>query len=111
MRVHDAQALRLNHWDIADDVATIDELVPAGEPIGVVFERRRATPDFTTQRQRAQVYQLYLPDHEFVEVTPLRATTRFVIGPGTSADLVMAGARVQWRDPDKPMALWEFVEP
>lgn len=111
VRVHDAQALHLNTWDIGRDVSAIDEIVPPGTTIGVRFAPERDDIELGVQRQRVQLYQLYLPGHEFVwERTPVGAATeeRFVISPQSSPELSAAGAVVRWRDPSKPMALWEL---
>ena len=113
VRVHDAQARVLNSWAIGDEVARIDDIVPDGEPIGVVMVHNSERPrvDYSSQRQRYQVYQLFLPDREFVwERTPQRITTRFVVAPAGTTMLVDAGATVRWGDPKLRMALWELPE-
>lgn len=113
VRVHDAQAMALNSWDIAEQVARVDEIVPSGEPIGVVIVHDREHPrvPYTTQRQRYQLYQLYLTEREVVwERTPQRPTTRYVFAPRGYPPLVDAGATVLWGDPAVRVALWELPE-
>ncbi|MFP5486834.1 MAG: hypothetical protein ACLGHQ_00810 [Acidimicrobiia bacterium] len=113
VRVHDAQARLLNVWAIGDDVTRVDELVPPGERIGVVMvpDAERPLVDYSSQRHRYQVYQLFLDEHEFVwERTPQRISTRYVFAPARTAVLVDAGATVLWGDPDVRMALWELPE-
>jgi hypothetical protein len=113
MRVHDAQAQALNTWAIGDEVARIDEIVPDGEAIGVLFvpDDDRPRVPYAIQRQRAQVYQLYLFDHELVlERTPRRIGAQFVLAPAGTAVLVDAGATVRWGDPRVRMALWELPD-
>jgi hypothetical protein len=109
MRVHDAQDAHLDAWDIGDAIVAVDAIVPRGEPIGMVFVDDSTSPDATVQSQRAQVYQLFLPDHEFVwERPPRQPTTRYVFAPNRMPTLAAAGAEIVWRDPDKPMALWDL---
>ncbi|MEQ8439597.1 MAG: hypothetical protein RIB65_19050 [Ilumatobacter fluminis] len=109
VRVHDAQAAHLNSWAIGDDVAEIDRIVPAGEPIGVVMRPSALVPDLVEQRQRFQVYQLFLDDREFVwERRPGRYSTNYVLAPSRVRALVEAGGEVVWYDPGKPMALWQL---
>ena len=111
VRVHDGQAGALNTWAIGDEVAVMDRIVPEGEPIGVVFVPDSEQPrvPFSQQRQRYQIYQLYLPDHELVwERTPGRLTHRFVLAPAGYPALLEAGATVRWSDPNVRMALWRL---
>lgn len=111
-RVHDAEARTLNVWDIGDDVSAIDAIVPAGEPIGVLMVEEQSVPDYGVQRQRFQLYQLYLPDRSFVwERSPGALVSRFVVAPAQVAELTRAGAVVRWRDSGKAMALWEMPNP
>jgi hypothetical protein len=111
VRVHDAQAVALNTWAIGDDVARIDELVPDGEPIGVVIvpDSERPRVPYAQQRQRYQIYQLYLPDRELVwERTPHRPGTTYLLAPAGYPPLVDAGATIRWGDPAVRVALWEL---
>ena len=113
MRVHDAQAHALNTWAIGDAVARIDAIVPDGASIGVLMVSDSENPrvPYGTQRQRYQVYQLYLLDREIVwERTPPRFTADFVLAPAGTDALVAAGGRVRWGDPTARMALWELPE-
>ena len=108
-RVHDAQAEHLNSWAIGDDIADIDRIVPDGEPIGVVTRPSAMVPDLVEQRQRIQVYQLFLPDHEFVwERRSRDFSTNYVVAPSRVRALAEAGGVVVWYDPTKPMALWKL---
>jgi hypothetical protein len=111
VRVHDAQAVALNTWAIGDDVARMDDLVPEGETIGVVIVPDSEQPrvPYAQQRQRYQIYQLYLPDRELVwERTPRRPGTRYVLAPAGYPPFVDAGATVRWGDPAVRVALWEL---
>ena len=111
VRVHDAQATYLNTWAIGDDLAEVDALLPPDESVGVVMRREAFTPSYVEQRQRFAVYQLFLPDHEFVwERTPGRYRTRFVMAPTRVPALRDAGYSIVWYDPVKPMALWERTD-
>jgi hypothetical protein len=108
-RIHDALATNLNGWAIGDSVAAMDQIVPDGERIGLITDARSQTANNLEQRQRYQVYQLYLPDHEMVwERDPARPSTRFVVAPLRNPAMIDAGASVVWRDPDKAIALWEL---
>lgn len=108
-RVHDAQAEHLNSWAIGDDIAEIERIVPDGTPIGVVTRPSAMVPDLVEQRQRIQVYQLFLPHHEFVwERRSRDFSTTYVIAPSRVRALSEAGGVVVWYDPTKPMALWEL---
>ena len=111
VRVHDAQSEYLNAWAIGDDVAELDGLVPDGSDIGVVMQRDARFPTYVVQRQRFQVYQLFLPDREFVwERTPGRYATTYVVAPTRVAALTDAGGEIIWYDPVKPMALWQLPD-
>ena len=111
-RIHDTLAMSLNSWAIGDSVAELDDAVPDGEPIGLISDPDSPVESILEQRQRYQVYQLYLPDHELVwERDPTDLSTTFVIAPLRNPDLVVAGAEVVWRDPDKSIALWQVPEP
>jgi hypothetical protein len=109
-RVHDAQTTYLNAWAIGDDIAEIDDIMPAGAPIGVVMLRDNDNPSWTVQRQRLQVYQFYLSErHPFVwERTPDDVAADFVFAPTGTSVLRDAGGTIRWRDPSKAMALWEL---
>lgn len=112
-RVHDAQAWSLNAWDVSASVERVDELLADGEPIGVLMvpDRERPRVPYAVQRQRFQLYQLYLPDHEFVWERALHPpATDFVFAPAGSPALVDAGAEVIWGDPSVRMALWELPD-
>jgi hypothetical protein len=108
VRVHDALATQLNGWAIGEAVSEIDAIVPDGEPIGLVTDGRSRTETTLVQRQRYQVYQLYLPDHELIWQRGDGYSTRFVIAPLRDPGLVEADAQERWRDPEKSIALWEL---
>lgn len=108
-RIHDALSIKLNSWEIADSVGRLDDLVPTGESIGMISDGRSPVESLLEQRQRYQVYQLYLPDHELVwERDPTDLSTSYVIAPFGNGDLRAADAEVVWRDPDKSIALWQL---
>src|SRR5690606_16889076 len=109
-----AQATALNTWAIDDAVARLDAIVPAGEPIGVVFVHDSDDPrvPYSQQRQRYQIYQLSLPERELVwERTPTRPSTRYLLAPAGNPPLVGLGATGRWGDPAVRVALWELPEP
>ena len=104
--------MSLNSWAIGDSVAELDDAVPDGEPIGLISDPDSPVESILQQRQRYQVYQLYLPDHELVwERDPTDLSTTFVIAPLRNPDLVVAGAEVVSSRPDKSYALWQVPEP
>ncbi len=109
VRTEDVADLRLNGWTAAAQVATVDDLVPPGLPLGVrpVPNSRDPIVEFVPQRQRFQLYQLYLPQRSFVrdrgvddDVGP------YVFAPLQDPDMLEAGATVVWRDPSISIALW-----
>lgn len=111
VRVHDAQARALNTWAIGDAVARLDAIVPDGARIGVLMVSDGDAPrvPYGVQRQRYQVYQLYLTDREVVwERTPPRFQTDWVLAPAGTDVLIDAGAVVRWGDPTVRMALWQL---
>jgi hypothetical protein len=106
-RVHDAEALSLNRWDISDQIALAEQILPDGEPIGVVMvpDTEQTAATWSVQRQRYQVYQLYLDEHPFRR-EPDEPTQRFVFAPLDHTGLRSEGATVVWRDPAVPIGLW-----
>lgn len=101
--------LRLNGWTPAAKVSAVDALVPAGLPLGVrpVPNSRDPVVNWVPQRQRFQLYQLFLPERSFVrdrgvddDVGP------YVFAPVDDPDMLDAGATVVWRDPSIDIALW-----
>ena len=111
VRIHDALSINLNSWEIADAAAELADAVPDGEPIGLISDADSRFESILEQRQRYQVYQLYLPDHELVwERNPTDLSTSYVIAPFRNPDLLAADAEVVWRDPDKSIALWRVPE-
>jgi hypothetical protein len=109
VRVHDALSVHLNSWAIGDAVADLEALLLPGEPIGLITDADSRWESNVEQRQRYQVYQLYLPDHELVwRRGPENEPTRFVIAPNGDPDMLAEGAEVRWRDPEKAIALWEL---
>lgn len=108
-RVHHALSINLNSWDIAEAAVQLDDAVPAGEKIGLISDGDSFYENILEQRQRYQVYQLYLPDHEMVwERDPSDLTTSYVIAPFRNPALLEADAEIVWRDPDKSIALWRL---
>lgn len=108
-RVADA---RLNGWERSSDVAEVDDLLPPGAVIGVKTVPSSQDPEVTWvgQRQRFQVYQLYLPDRTFVRDRGLDDEHGpYVFAPVRDPELTEAGAEVIWRDSAARIAL--YVEP
>jgi len=110
VRTEDVADLRLNGWTVTAEVAAVDALVPPGEALGVrpVPNSRDPVVEYVPQRQRFQLYQLFLPERSFVrdrgvddDVGP------YVFAPLDDPELVDAGARIIWRDPRLRIGLWE----
>jgi hypothetical protein len=102
--------LRLNGWAVAAAVTEVDALLPSGATVAVrpVPSSQDPGVEWVSQRQRYQLYQLYLPERTFLrdrgvddDVGP------FVFAPLDDSDLLDAGATVIWRDPNIRIGLWE----
>ncbi|NNE12777.1 MAG: hypothetical protein HKN41_11110 [Ilumatobacter sp.] len=102
--------LRLNGWLRASAVREIEAIVPDDAPLGVRPVRDSEDPvvRFVPQRQRFQLYQLYLPDRTFLrdrgvddDVGP------YVFAPLRDPELTEAGAQVIWFDRSLRIGLWE----
>lgn len=110
LRTHDALALRLNIWAAASAVTEIEDgIVPPGEPIGFRFVRDADGPtaSWDDQRRRGQLYQMYLPDRQFLRDRGVDdAVGPYVFAPVGDPELVDAGAEVLWTDPRVQIALW-----
>ena len=102
--------LGLNAWRTGATVTA--SRLPAGAVV-----RIRLVPDSehpaisrAAQRFQATLYQFYLPANHFVlDDDETAQLTPFVFAPVHDEVLTMNGARMVWRDPLVPMALW--VEP
>ncbi len=102
--------LRLNGWLVTEAVAEVDALVPAGLPVAVrpVPNSQDPAVKWVAQRQRYQLYQLFLPERSFLrdsgtddDIGP------YVFAPLRDPDLVDAGAELIWRDPNSSIGLWK----
>ena len=109
VRTEKVADLRLNGWERTNAVRLVDELVPEGVPLGVrpVPNSQDPVVEWVPQRQRFQLYQLWLPDRTFVrdrgvddDVGP------YVFAPLDDPTLVEAGAELLWRDPGIRVGLW-----
>lgn len=109
VRTEDVADLRLNGWTVAAQVAAVDDLVPAELPLGVrpVPNSRDPVVNWVPQRQRFQLYQLYLPQRSFVrdrgvddDVGP------YVFAPLRDPEMLEAGARLVWSDQSISIGLW-----
>ncbi len=110
VRTEHVADLRLNGWTVTAEVAAVDALVPPGLSLGVrpVPNSRDPVVDWVPQRQRFQLYQLFLPERSFVrdrgvddDVGP------FVFAPLEDPEMIEAGAELIWRDPSLRIGLWE----
>lgn len=102
--------LKLNGWTPAAEVRAVDEIVPPGMPLAVrpVPSAHDPVVSWVPQRQRYQLYQLYLPERTFLrdrgvddDIGP------YVFAPLRDPDLIDAGARLIWKDPAIQIGLWE----
>lgn len=108
-RTHHALALRLNIWASASAVTAIEDIVPPGVPLGFRFVRDADNPaaSWDDQRRRGQLYQMYLPDREFVRDRGVDdGVGPYVFAPVGDPELAEAGAEVLWTDPRVRIALW-----
>lgn len=110
-RAHHALGIRLNTWQAADAVREVDaeHLIPAGADIGFRFvpDADKPAANVTEQRRRAQLYQMYLPDHEFLRDRGTDdAVGPYVFAPVDDPEMREAGATELWRDPRVKIALW-----
>lgn len=101
---------RLNGWQVASDVATVNEIVPPGLPVAVrpVPSSREPVVNWVPQRQRYMLYQLYLPERTFLrdrgvddDIGP------YVFAPLRDPDLLDVGAELVWTDPGIQVGLWK----
>jgi hypothetical protein len=104
----------LNSWETAGAVQSVRG---AELPAGATF-RFKLVPDgadpaatYSHQRQRAMLYQFYLPDNSMYldGQQPTDRSDPYVFAPLDDPGLVAAGAVVVWRDPSVAIGLW--VEP
>lgn len=110
VRTQEVADRRLNGWQAAGDVREIDLIIPPGQPIGVhpVPNAQDPVVRWVPQRQRFQLYQLYLPDRSFVRDRGLDDDVGpYVLAPLSDPDLTEAGARLLWKDPSVKVGLWE----
>lgn len=104
--------LRLNGWARSAPVAEVDDLLPPGVTVGVKTVPTSQDPalDWVPQRQRYQVYQLYLPGRTFVRDRGIDDEHGpYVFAPLRDPELTDAGAEIVWRDEAALVAL--YVEP
>jgi hypothetical protein len=114
-RTHHALALRLNSWGEAAAVVEADAMIPPDTEIGFRFVSDKEDPaaDWTSQRRRAQLYQMYLPHRTFVRDHGTDDSVGpYVFAPVNDPDMRDADADVLWTDPTVRVALWrEVIEP
>jgi hypothetical protein len=101
----------LNAWATAGAV----QGVRGGDlPTGAAF-RFKFVPDrddpaatYTQQRQRAMLYQFYLPGNPMSVdgAQPADLAPLYVFAPIDDVGLTASGAEVVWRDPVVPIGLW-----
>lgn len=104
---------RLNGWTVASAVSEVDAMLPDGSTVAVrpVPTSQDPVVKWVPQRQRFQLYQLYLPERTFLrdrgvddEIGP------YVFAPLHDPELVDAGATLLWTDPSIRIGLWEEPE-
>jgi hypothetical protein len=108
-RTQDVADRRLNGWEASSPVQEVDELVPAGATLAVrtIPSSQDPVVDWTTQRQRYQVYQFYLADRIVLRDHGLDDDIGpYVFAPLGTDDLVEAGAALLWTDPSVRIGLW-----
>lgn len=111
IRTHRGLSLRLNTWEKAVAVRAVqtDGLLPEGIVVGFKFVKESEHPsvNWDDQRRRAQLYQFYLPDHEFARDRGLDDSVGpYVFAPLKDKDLVAADAKLLWSEPGIQMGLW-----
>lgn len=110
VRAHEALARQLNGWGVAAAVIEIDDgIVPTDATLGVRFVRDSDDPaaSWNVQRRRAQLYQMYLPNHRFLRDQGTDDSVGpYVFAPVGDPALVEVGAEVLWTDPGTGVALW-----
>ncbi len=108
-RTQDVADRRLNGWEASSPVQEVDELVPAGATLAVrtIPSSQDPVVNWTTQRQRYQVYQFYLADRTVLRDHGLDDNVGpYVFAPLGTDDLVEAGAELLWTDPSVKIGLW-----
>jgi hypothetical protein len=110
IRTHEALNTRLNSWEPTTRVREIDELIPPDATLGVKFVREAEYPkvDWDDQRRRIQLYQFSLPNHLVLRDRGVDDSVGpYVFAPVDDRELTAAGAKVIWKDPKIPYALWQ----
>jgi hypothetical protein len=109
-RTHDTAAVRLNDWGLTAEVTAVEGLLPPDVTVGIRFVPDSQDPAISrvTQRQRAQLYQFYLPDHLFLRDGGTDDSVGpYVFAPVGDAELSAVDAVVLWTDRAGDMALWK----
>ena len=109
MMTHHGLAVDLNHFESAKQVEEVRAMVPPGETIGFRFVPvdEYSLVLFVHQRFAAQLYQMYLPEHEFVrDEGPNDDVGPYVFAPRLDPALLDAGAVALWEADDTGMTLW-----
>jgi hypothetical protein len=102
--------LRLNGWLKTAAVSEVAALVPDDAVLGVKTVPTADEPgvSWVAQRQRYQLYQMFLPERSFVRDRGLDDDVGpYVFAPLNHPELVDAGATVIWKDPAVRIGLWE----
>jgi hypothetical protein len=112
-RTDEVGDLRLDGWESSKPVEEVEELVPEGAPLAVrtISSSEDPAVSWTTQRQRYQVYQFFLPDRVVLRDRGLDDDVGpYVFAPLGTEDLVEAGAELLWTDPSVKIGLWREPE-
>jgi hypothetical protein len=112
-RTDEVGDLRLDGWESSKPVQEVEELVPEGVPLAVrtISSSEDPAVTWTTQRQRYQVYQFFLPDRVVLRDRGLDDDVGpYVFAPLGTEDLVEAGAELLWTDPSVKIGLWREPE-
>lgn len=109
MSTYHGLAVNENFFESAKQVQEVRALVPRGETLGIRFVPANEPSLVLTsqQRQAAQLYQMYLPEFEFVrDDGPLDEVGPYVFAPRLDQTMLDAGAVALWQADDTGMTLW-----
>lgn len=111
IRVHDllnrARNARLDAGDVTELVAGDDPLLPPWAAVRLRVVERGVEVGREGQRQRAQLYQYFLPGHRFDLDGAEPSPTPYVIAPSDDPGLAATpGAELLWQEPGEAIGLW-----
>ena len=106
---HHGLTVNLNSFESAKQVEDVREFIPQGEVVGFRLVPPTEVSYVLTIHQHfaAQLYQMYLPEYEFVsDEGPYDDVGPYVFAPRLDPALVDAGAVALWEASDTGMTLW-----